>query len=194
MPKPIESEFNALRTRARQKRDLAIAQIRSEYEAQLVQIAALEQSLLGKQSARHKKISAAVESVIPRDRQFNTQDIMTALEAMEPTRYWRKRSVDFVLTNLRRKGLIRRLKRATIHERASYIRAEVPVADPPMGDMTLLEAIGRVHQRPMTSTEICVALLEAGYQTTMNRNNLRNHVTRVMGRGRFKCEGGRWVP
>jgi hypothetical protein len=149
---------------------------------------------LGKLSAKHKKISAAVEHVIPRDHPFNTQDVMTALEALDPTRYWRKRSIDFVLTGLRRKGLIRRLKRATINERASYVRAESPVPTPALADTTLLQIVGQVLVRPMTTTEIVVAVLEAGWQTEMGRTNLRNHVTRLLSRGGFKQDGGKWVP
>jgi hypothetical protein len=189
----MSTEFVALRARARDKRDKAIAEIRRDYEAALVQIAALEQDLLGKVSSRHKKISSAIESVIPSDRTFTTLDILTALEALDPRRVWRKRSIDYVLTALRRKGLIRRLKRATIHERASYVRAGAPAAEPPLADMTLFQVIGQVLTRPMTTTEVVVAALEAGYQTTMEKRNLRVHVNKLLARG-FKLESGKWQP
>jgi hypothetical protein len=188
------NEFNALRQRARDKRDKAIAEVRREYEAALVQIAALEQDLLGKVSSRYKKISAAIESVIPRESEFTTADIMAGLEALDPRRSWRKRSIDNHISRLRERGLIKRLKRATVHEPAVYARAEAPVKAAPLDDMTLLQVIGKVLAvRPMTTTEVVVAVLEAGYQTTMAKTALRNHVTRQLGRGGFKQEDGRWV-
>jgi len=189
----MSNEFNALRARARDKRDKAIAEIRREYEAQLVQIAALEQDLLGKVSSRYKKISAAIESVIPRDAEFTTGYIMAGLEALDPRRTWRKRSIDNHISRLRERGLIKRLKRATIHEPAVYARVDAPVKAAPLDDMTLLQVIGKVLVRPMTTTEVVVAVLEAGYQTTMAKTALRNHVTRQLGRGGFRCEGGKWV-
>jgi len=189
----MSNEFNALRQRARDKRDKAIAEARREYEAQLVQIAALEQDLLGKVSSRYKKISAAIESVIPRESEFTTGYILAGLEALDPRRTWRKRSIDNHISRLRERGLIKRLKRATVHEPAVYARTEAPVKSAPLDDMTLLEVIGKVlGMRPMTTTEVCVAVLEAGYQTTMAKTALRNHVTRQLSRGGFRCEGGKW--
>ncbi len=63
----------------------------------------------------------------------------------------------------------------------------------PLDDMTLEQAIHRVLTRPMTVTEVAVAVIEAGYQSTMSRNNLRNHVGRLLAKGDFKREGGKWV-
>lgn len=73
-------------TRAQDKRDKLIAAAKREYEQTLIAIAALEQDLLGKVSSRHKKISACIESVIPKDRTFTTTDILAALEALDPGR------------------------------------------------------------------------------------------------------------
>lgn len=187
------NEFNALRARARTKRDNAIAEVRSDYEAALVQIAALEQDLLGKVSSRYKSITAAIESVLPREATFTTVDVMASLEAMDPRRTWRKRSIDWTISRLRERGLVKRLKRATIHEPAVYVRSEAPVEPGPLADMTLLQVIGSVLTRPMTTTEVVVAVLEAGYQTSMSKTNLRNTVTRELGRA-FKCDGGKWMP
>jgi hypothetical protein len=194
MPKPIENEFSALRSRARAKRDRAIAEARQEYEAALVEIAGLEQRLCGKLPKGYKTIVQAIDAVIPREGTFTTLDVMTGLEAFDPKRNWRKRSVDYVLTRMRQRGAIRRLKRATIHERASYVRAEAGTKAPGTGDMTLMQIIGKVLVRPMTTTDVVVAVLEMGYETAMGRNNLRNHATRVLKQGGFKCEGGRWLP
>jgi hypothetical protein len=60
-------------------------------------------------------------------------------------------------------------------------------------DLTLLQVIGKVLTRRMTTTEIVVAVLEAGYQTTMGKTNLRNHVTQLLRRGGFKQDAGKWL-
>src|SRR5688572_1575424 len=99
------NEFTALRIRAREKRDKLIAEARKEYDATLVAIAALEQDLLGKVSSRHKTISACIESVIPREDSFTVGYILAGLEALDPGRVWRKRSIDSHLSRLREKGI-----------------------------------------------------------------------------------------
>lgn len=190
----MSTEFNKLRELAREKRDKAIKEIRREYEATLVQICALEQDLLGKVSTRYVQISRAIESVIPREDPFTVADIVTRLEAADPTRDWRRRSIDNQISRLRKRGILKRIKRATIHEAAQYVRAEVPVKVAPLDDMTLMEVIGKVLTKPMTTTEVMVAALEAGWQTTMKkRTYLRNHVTTLLGRG-WKMEDGKWMP
>src|SRR5262245_59656308 len=139
MSRPVENEFTALRARARQKRDRAIAEVRADYEAALVEIAALEQRLLGKQPQGHKSIAQAVNTIIPKEAPFTTLGVMTGLEALDPSRNWRKRSVDYVLTRMRSRGQIRRTRRATIHEPAQYVRAESAPPKGPVEDMTLLQ-------------------------------------------------------
>jgi len=189
----MSAEFIALRARARAKRDKLIAEARSEYEYQLVQIAKLEQDLLGKVSSRYKKISAAIESVLPLDRTFTTEDVMAALEALDPRRAWRKRSIDNHISRLRERGLVKRIKRSNVRECAVYARVEFPVKVSPLGDMTLLQAIGTVMTRPMTTTEIVVAVLESGYETTMPRSVFRNAVTKELGRVYLQRDG-KWMP
>ena len=44
--------------------------------------------------------------------------------------------------------------------------------------------------RAMTATELTVAMLEAGYVTQMDRNTLRNAVSRELREGEFRKEGG----
>ena len=188
----MSNEFNALRTRARDKRDRLIAEARREYESTLVDIAKLEQDLLGTRSHRYRKISAAIEAVIPRDRPFTTQDVMSGLEALDPGRVWRMHSVISHVTRLRERGLLTRIKRATKREHAVYTRVENPAKVVPLDDMTLLEVIRYVLTRPMSVTEVAVACLEAGYQTEMSNGNLRTHVKRLLCREGFRQEGGKW--
>lgn len=185
-------EFNALRAKARDRRDKALADIRKEYEATLVQIAALEQDLLGKVSTRYRKISTAIESLIPREGSFSTHDIMAGLEAIDPTRNWRKRSLDSYLSRLRDKGIIKRVRRATIHEPALYAMADTDVASK-ADDRTLVQFIRAVLSHPMTTTEVTVAVLEAGFHTAMTRKNLRSTISRELKADGCRCLGGRWT-
>ena len=186
-------EFIALRARARDKRDKAIAHAKTEYESTLVQIAALEQDLLGRESSRHKKISACVESVIPNDRPFTTVDILAGLEAIDPGRVWRKRSIDNHLSRLRDRGLVRRMRKSKGLEPALYVRVGADVAKLPFEDMTLPEVIRAVLTQPMTQTELVVRMLEAGYETTMSKPMLRNAVGVELRKDGFGCEGGKWL-
>lgn len=187
------NEFSKLRERARIKRDKLIAQARSEYAATLVQIAALEQDLLGKESSRHKKISASIESVIPSDRTFTTVDIMAGLEAIDPGRVWRKRSIDNHISRLRERGLVRRVKKSQGTDPAVYVRNGVEVPARPFEDMTLTQVVRASLTRPMTATEVTVAMIEAGYETTMTRKALMDAVGVELRKGPFENRGGKWV-
>ena len=183
------NEFNLLRQRAREKRDKLIGEARAEYEATLVQIAKLEQDLCGKVSSRHRSISSCIESVIPSDRPFTTADIMAGLDALDPWRVWRKRSVDNNLSRLRERGLVKRPRKATLRERAVYARAD-------LGDegesRPLRDYLADVVVKPMTVTEIAVAVREAGFRTTMTGRALRGYVTQELREGEFRREGEKW--
>lgn len=148
---------------------------------------------MGRDSSRHKKISSCIESVIPRDRPFSTLDVLASLEALDPGRVWRKRSIDNHISRLRERGLIHRLRRATTHEPALYARDGVKASVAPTGDMKLKDVIRAVLLRPMTTTEVAVSVMEAGYHSTMAKTALRNHITRELRHGGFKRDGAKWV-
>ena len=61
--------------------------------------------------------------------------------------------------------------------------------------MTLPEVVATIlADGPLRQTELVVALLEAGYQTTMTPRALRNAVGAELRRGPFtKGKDGRWV-
>ncbi len=187
-------EFNALRTRARINRDRALAAVRREYEVALEKIAALQQELLGQQSTRKGRVGAAIESVIPLDTDFTVNDVVTALEDKEPERPWHYRSVYDHLIRLREQGLLRLVRRARSNEPAVFVRVETPLKGRQLDDVPLLAAIGKVFVRPMTLTEIMVAMIESGYQTKMSKVNLRHTVRKLLGRNGYKQDGGKWVP
>jgi len=130
--------FNELRRHAREKRDKAIQQARDDYAATLTRIAELEQDLLGRDSPQHKTIAACIDSVIPTDRPFTTVDIMAALEALDPRRNWRKRSLDSHIARLRERGLVRRVKRSQNRQPAVYARVGVEIEGSGLISMTPL--------------------------------------------------------
>lgn len=196
MSKPINyAEFGQLRNRARQQRDARIAFAKKEYELTLIDIAKLEQNLLGKYSTRRKNISACIESVIPSDREFTTVDIASGLEALEPGRNWRMRSIVSHLHVLRERGIIERVSRHKNNQPAVYVRKGLPVKKHEFADLTLLQVIQKILTRPLTQTELVVLMMEHGYETGMNREFLRNRVGQILRTSpEFKREGaGRWV-
>ncbi len=153
--------------------------------------------MLGREPSNHKTIAACIDSVIPTDRAFTTVDIMAALESLDPRRNWRKRSLDSHISRLRDRGIVRRVKKSQNRQPAVYVRVGVEVEPMPFEDMTLPEVVAEVLSRhqPMRQTDLVVAMLEAGYQTTMSPKNLRNAVGVALrkDRERFRDTDGEWV-
>ena len=176
--------FNEIRAVARDKRDKAIKKAKEEYAATLARVAAVEQDITGRDPSDHRSISSCIESVIPSDRPFSTVDIMAGLEALDPARVWRRRSIDNHVSRLRKRGLVRRLQRSKgAGEPAIYIRADVEYDNGEFDDTPLKEAVQAVREQngmALTATDIVVLLAEKGYQTQMSKANLRVAVTRVL--------------
>lgn len=185
-------EFIALRAKARERMDLAVAAAKREYEATLLAIANLEQDLVGRESSRHKMISTSINNVLPRDRTFTVVDIVTSLEAVDPTRHWRKRSVDCHISRLREMGILRRIKKSQGREPAVYAVADLDVPRLPFEGLTLGQSVAKVLVRPMSAIEVTVALIEQGHHTTMKKPYLRNAVEQELRHGAFKRVGGKW--
>ena len=78
---------------------------------------------------------------------------------------------------LRERGVIRRLRRHKGHHLAQYVRVGVQADEQPFDNRTMTEVIEEVlGSRNLNQTEIAVAMLEAGYQTTMSPKRLRDAV------------------
>jgi hypothetical protein len=191
--------FNELRRAARDRRDKFILKARQEYEATLAKIAGIEQDILGREPSTHKSVMSCVESVIPTDGPFTSGDLVRSLEALDSRRPWRKRTVDHCISRLRSKGLVRRLSKAKAgaaetSSPALYVRVGVKVDSSPFGDTPLLDVLYEVLQgRALTTIELTVAVLEAGYRTAMKPKALRDHAARAMrGDRRFVANGERW--
>lgn len=186
--------FNELRKRARDKRDKAIALIRQDYDQTLARIAALEQDILGRDLSTHRTISSCINAAIPNDRPFTIPDVLHALEAADPRRVWRKRSIENHMSRLRERGVVRRLRKHRGVESAVYVCNGVDVEAEPFEDKTLSDVVAEVlGNRRMTITELAVAVLEAGYVTTMNDRTLRTSIGVILRKGAFKLEGGKWA-
>jgi len=189
------NEFVALRAKAAARRDRLVAAAWSEYADTLARIAGLERDLLGKKASEDCTVAACVRSVLPADRTFTTVDIMAALAALDPARVWRKSAVDNCLARMRDRGTLRRLKRSRGHEPAVYARTDIDVGEVPFEGMTLVDvATLQLVERPMTQTELTVAMLEAGYETKMTPQDLRRNIGRALKRhpDKFKRDKGVW--
>jgi hypothetical protein len=189
----MSDEFLNLRIKARTRRDAAIQAARDEYEQTLRDIEAL-QAKLYKQLPQGNSVSlaAAVQAVMPQDREFTVSDIMTALEARYPRRIWILNSVNNRIMKLRSKGHIVRLSRAKIGISAVYAVKGFQSSINPGADLTLAEAIRLVMVRPLTISEAVVAILEVGYRTTMPPNAFRTVVAKTLGDKGYRRMGGKW--
>jgi len=190
------NQFTPIRKAALAKRDAAIKQARDEYAETLKRISALEQDILGRDPSTHRTIASCIEILVPSDRTFTTVDIMAGLEAMDPGKVWRKRSVDSHIARLREKEIVRRVRRKSKGtEPAVYARVGVEVETVPFMDIDLAGVVAvMLEGRSLTQTELVVHMLESGYETSMGKKALRNAVGRVLkgDLGRFRREGSRW--
>ena len=171
--------FNQLCEHAREKRDKAIRIAKADYQRTLLRIADLEQELEGAVAPTHRTASACIDAVMPKDREFTIDDIMSGLQALAPKRTWRRRTVDSYLYRLREKNIVRRRRKHSKSRPAVYVLTNIEVEPLPFEDMTLGEAVAVVvagADRELTQTEIVVKLLESGYQTDMEPKYLRNAV------------------
>jgi hypothetical protein len=188
--------FNELRKNARDKRDKVIESARNDWIATLVRIAALEQDILGRDVSTHEPISSCINRALPTDRSFTTLDILMTLEAMDPRRGWRKRAVDNHVFRLRDRGVVVRLRKARGDEPAVYALSGVEAKAEPFEGKTLIEVLAEVlGDRSLTTTELVVDVLEAGYVTKMTPKVLRSAVGAMLRKekGRFRQDGGKWA-
>lgn len=79
---------------------------------------------------------------------------------------------------------------------AVYVRVGVPTEPLPFEDMTLPEVVTAVlkPRQPLRHLDLVVALMEAGYQTTMKPKRLRDAVGNVLKKNELFSEvDGEWV-
>ena len=181
--------FAQLKQKAQELRDKKVKQAKDEYKATLKRIVELEQDLLGKLPSDHRSLAECIESVMPFDTTFTTVDIMAGLQAIDETRDWRQRSIDSYLTQVRKKGTVKRIKRSRgTGNPAVYARIGVEVEVGPFEGMTLVECVAALlADGPMTQTELAIELMNRGYETAMNMKSLRNAIgTEMRNSNRFE--------
>jgi hypothetical protein len=186
--------FNALRLKARERRDKALATAQSDYEAALAKIADLEYDLLGGRPSRREPLSASVQAAIPRDEPFTIADIVARLEGLEPGRIVRRKSVCNYIAGMTERGLLRRLDRHRGNAPSLYVRAGVNVPKRPFEGMTLPQVLREALTKPTNQTELTVCILEAGYRSQVSKKALRKQVgeTLAMPGSGFVKAGGKW--
>jgi hypothetical protein len=188
------NEFTALRARAKERRDQAIRVARLSYEAAMSAIAELENRLLDRGKPKVKRVCDALREVMPTDKPFTIQELMEALQVLDPSRIWKHTAVSNILTAWRKRGVIYRVRKPKLGGCAIYAAKGVKAPAPKLGDASLVEVMQAVATKPMTPTEIMVAVLEAGYETSMARKTLQSHIGKILRRGRFEnCENGKWA-
>lgn len=141
--------FGSLRNAARDRRDRAIRLANEEYAATLRRISTLEQDLLGRNPVEYKTIADCVRAVVPEERPFTTVDVMAGLEALDPRRTWRKRSIDNAITQLRGRGVFKRISIARKKEPAKYALVSLDVEEQPFQNMTLAEVVADQLTEPI---------------------------------------------
>ena len=130
--------------------------------------------------------TASICAILPRDTEFTAPDLLAILESADDGRAWDKKTVSNLMGELRRRGLIRRTRRASAGIPAVYVRTD-PGADPPrISEMPLAKAAQAVLTRPMNLAELCVALVEAGYRTRQPSKGFRHSVGVELRRGLFR--------
>ncbi|HEX5103335.1 MAG TPA: hypothetical protein VFV87_05970 [Pirellulaceae bacterium] len=189
----MSNDFAALRAQARKRRDNELARVREEYQENLAKIADLEQRLLGRIDPKRMPLTAAVESVLPLGEPFTTTSVMRSLEALDATRVWRMASVMRHIRALRERGLVRRMKRASVHEPAQYIRTDGPAKVVPVPrDRSLRDWLEEIVTKPMRTAEVMQAVKESGFQTTMIAGHLRTYVKRSLREAGYREVAGKW--
>jgi len=189
--------FKRLRKQAKGKRDRAIRKARDRYSDTLGRIAELERESNVGAPPSSEPIAVCINRVLPLDLPFTIPDIVADLQKLDSRRAWRKQSVSNHICMLRRRGIVRRMKKAQGQNPAVYIRAGVDYEPLPFEGMTLREVVHQVllSNPPVRQTDLVAAMLEAGYQTVMSPVTLR-HAIGVILRGdqeRFRQDGGQWL-
>jgi hypothetical protein len=131
------NEFSAIRARARERRDSAIKQARTEYAESLNQIAAPEDRLLQQARPKFRRVTDCIARVIPSDKHFTIDDVMEALEALDPARNWHRPVVTNHITHLRNRGVLYRVRKPKMGTNAIYARKVVPAPPSTFGDKPL---------------------------------------------------------
>ncbi len=167
----MNKTFKELREIAAKKRDDAINQARAEYSDSIERIAELETNLIGslprkprkRRNERKPSLTDLIYQGIPDDDTFTIDDACGFILAADPERQFAKSSIRTIVNRMKLDGFIKQVHDGTGKNRAIYAFPHVECEE----QKTLVDLaieILVVNERPMTSMEIMVAMVEAGYE------------------------------
>lgn len=197
--------FIALKARAAQKRDAAIAEARRIYHNDLQAIDGIERRLpappvidRSQPLAKPPSIVDFIKAVVPRDRPFTVSDVMVALGDAHEGQKFHLTTVRTHTSRLCSRGYLRRLYK-TGHQETMYALADLPEieADIDTKNMaTVTHEILTEAGKPLKVVEIAVRMREIGYRAENEPVTLINAVRSMFRNypGRFKRDReGRWT-
>ncbi|MEM7478422.1 MAG: hypothetical protein AAF483_25850 [Planctomycetota bacterium] len=178
--------FSELRKLAREKRDAAILAARDEYHEALQEIAMLEKRLKPrKPSLKGRKkpkvpMRVRIMDVVPRDRNFTLAELLELLGLPERE----STAVRATLDRLKKRGEIVQVRRGKGHKVALWAVKEFGEEVNVLNQMSMIEAARQVQTELEVPTlmELCVAMLDRGYQPGTDLQTFRKSLQQILGR------------
>ena len=189
--------FSELRQLARDKRDSAIAAIKSEYRKELAEINKLEKSLTKKPGLKGRPkpkvpLWTRIMDVVPNDANFTVDDVLRLLDLPESD----KPMVRTTFDRLMRQHQMKRVRRGRRGTPALFAVMDFGPPLNPLNDMSQIDAADAVLcdiGRPLSTTELVPEMKERGYLPVNGDRALAKSLGREMGRNcRFVSDDGKW--
>ena len=167
------SYFEQLRMAAIERRDMALAAARLEYQQSLAKIKQLERTFGAKRpKSTQRPMSALICQCLPRDRTFTIDELLGLLELAEPGRMFNPSSVRTYFHILERQGAVRRVRR----EGSRFILWAVKSYQTPttrygaMNMRQVCESLLR-EKGPLMVAELIVTMQSRGYRADADRRS-----------------------
>ena len=189
--------FSELRQLARDKRDSAIAAIKSEYRKELAEINKLEKSLTKKPGLKGRPkpkvpLWTRIMDVVPNDANFTVDDVLRLLDLPESD----KPMVRTTFDRLMRQHQMKRVRRGRRGTPALFAVMDFGPPLNPLNDMSQIDAATAVLRdvdKPLTVTELVMEMKQRGYVAISGDRALAKSLGREMGRKEvFSRCGERW--
>jgi hypothetical protein len=192
--------YSQLEKQARKKRDAAISRARVEYRDTLQRIHnlrdALGESIEPQKRAKPKPIVELVQELMPRDRAFTFADVLRILRDANPDREFSDPSIRSLLSNLDKKGIVRRVG-SNQKGRVLWAAGDSKIEAEPYGQASLVDMAEAMLQKhgPLRPAELVVAIRETGYRADADPHATMAAVRQLLRRytKRFsRGKDGRW--
>ena len=191
------NNFSELRQLARDKRDAAIAAIKSEYRKELAEINKLEKSLTKKPGLKGRPkpkipLWTRIMDVVPTDANFTVDDVLRLLDLPASDKSLIRTTFD----RLMQKHLIKRLRRGRKNNPATFAVTEFGPPTNPLNDMSQVEAAETVLRelaKPLQLVELAVEMMERGYEPVGDPLTFKKSLGAAMNKSnRFKRIGDQY--